>query len=576
MNFRFNSLRFVLPGIICLFVLLVLGGSFYSGRANVLSETVEANHRSMLTRLSFIQGAAHQFLRLDQEEDVRAMVANMSHESDLISFVVVSSDDVVAASNSFRDIGLNWQSLTVPPDLERIRVVLARHSMKTFLSSDEHYLDGYSSLCTLDEKSLRSEKCGFIFYRINMNYHYAKATKALLDQAVFVGAGVLAGVLGLLIIIHLLITTRVEKLIRVLGSYANGNRTIRSEFKGNDELGLLSRSMDELLARVELDEKLIIEKEMHLETLFQTVADPIITIDRMGIISHANQATEILFGYSVKELVGCNVNVLMPASDASKHDDYLNDYKGTADSFIIGVGRDLMGKKKDGEEFPIELSVTEMSSRGEKMFTGIIRDITARKELETNLLNANERLKVSANTDSLTGLSNRRKFDLTMVDELNRATRTGLPLSLLLCDVDYFKFYNDTFGHLAGDECLQRIGALMREQFGRSGDLPCRYGGEEFAIILPGHGISEAKKIAETLRDKVVDLKMSAPDASGRDFVTLSIGFATYKPSSKVPLSADALIKFSDEGLYKAKEAGRNRVEGGVIAADLCPSACPD
>lgn len=572
MNFRFNSLRLVLPGVICLFVLLVVGGSFYSGRANVLSETVEANHQSMLTRLSFIQGAVHQFLRLDQVEDVRTIVANMSHEPDLISFVVVSSDDVVVASNSFGDIGLHWQSLAATPDFERIRLVLARHSMNTFLSSDEQYLDGYSSLCTSDEKALRSEKCGFIFYRINMNYHYAKATKALLEQAVFVGAGVLAGVFGLLLIIHLLVTTRVEKLIRVLGSYANGNRTIRSNFKSNDELGLLSRSMDELLARVELDEKLIIEKEKHLETLFQTVADPIITIDRTGVISHANQATEILFGYSVKELVGCNVKVLIPGNDVSKHDNFLSDYMGADDSF--GVGRDLMGKKKDGAEFPIELSVTEMSRRGEKMFTGIIRDITARKELETSLLNANEQLQVSANTDSLTGLSNRRKFDLTMVAELNRATRSRLPLSLLLCDVDYFKLYNDTFGHLAGDECLQRIGTLMREQFGRSGDLPCRYGGEEFAIILPGHGISDAMKIAETLRDKVEGLKMPASGDSGRDFVTLSIGCASYKPNSNVPLSADALIKYADEGLYKAKEAGRNSVEGGVITADVSSSVC--
>ena len=444
--------------------------------------------------------------------------------------------------------------------------------MNTFLSSDEQYLDGYSSLCTSDEKALRSEKCGFIFYRINMNYHYAKATKALLEQAVLVGAGVLAGVFGLLLIIHLLVTTRVEKLIRVLGSYANGNRTIRSNFKSNDELGLLSRSMDELLARVELDEKLIIEKEKHLETLFQTVADPIITIDRTGVISHANQATEILFGYSVKELVGCNVKVLIPGNDVSKHDNFLSDYMGADDSF--GVGRDLMGKKKDGAEFPIELSVTEMSRRGEKMFTGIIRDITARKELETSLLNANEQLQVSANTDSLTGLSNRRKFDLTMVAELNRATRSRLPLSLLLCDVDYFKLYNDTFGHLAGDECLQRIGTLMREQFGRSGDLACRYGGEEFAIILPGHGISDAMKIAETLRDKVEGLNMPASGDSGRDFVTLSIGCASYKPNSNVPLSADALIKCADEGLYKAKETGRNSVEGGVITADVSSSVC--
>ena len=97
------------------------------------------------------------------------MVANMSSEPDLISFIAVSSDDMVIASNLFSEVGLNWQSLTIKPELEHIHAVLARRSMDTVLTSNKKYLDGYSSLCTASEKVLRSKDCGFIFYRINMD-----------------------------------------------------------------------------------------------------------------------------------------------------------------------------------------------------------------------------------------------------------------------------------------------------------------------------------------------------------------------------------------------------------------------
>ncbi len=523
----------------------------------------------MRDRLSLMQGAAQQFLRLNQPEHVRSMVANISSELGLVSFIVVSPKGQVIASNSFIEVGWDWQSLLIQPDAVLVQEVLKGRSISTTFGDNNTQLDGYSSLCMTSEKQLGKQDCGFIFYRINMRYHYVKATQALQSQAIFIVAGVIASVIGLLVLVDLLITSRIERLVVVLKHYAKGDRGIRSNLRGHDELGAMGRTIDTMLATLEADEKLIMEKEERLETLFQAVADPIITIDQHGLITHANKATERLFGYRVVELMGQNISILMPESGAQGHDEQLSEYKGKEQSFVVGVSQDLMGRKKDGRIFPIEMTVTEMRQHGECMFTGIIRDITERKQLEANLLSVNEKLKISAHTDSLTGLANRRKFDLAVVDELNRATRSATPLSLLMCDIDYFKNYNDSFGHQAGDDCLQQIAGVMRELFTRSGDLPCRYGGEEFAIILADVPPEEAKNMAELLLKKIAQLSIKSAEASPYGIVTASIGYATYQPCSVVPLSTEAFINKADEALYKAKEAGRNRVEGGPISVQM-------
>ncbi len=174
-----------------------------------------------------------------------------------------------------------------------------------------------------------------------------------------------------------------------------------------------------------------------------------------------------------------------------------------------------------------------------------------------DLEEANRRLEALAVTDGLTGLFNRRRFEEVLDLEVRRAQRMGTPLSLLMMDVDHFKVYNDTHGHPAGDEVLRTLARLMRERL-RATDIPCRYGGEEFAVILPGTSRTDGLILASDLR-LIVEahpFEHEADQPGGR--LTISIGVAAYPEDA--PDEA-ALVRAADQALYRAKQRGRNRVE---------------
>jgi diguanylate cyclase (GGDEF)-like protein len=174
-----------------------------------------------------------------------------------------------------------------------------------------------------------------------------------------------------------------------------------------------------------------------------------------------------------------------------------------------------------------------------------------------DLEQANARLAELSMTDGLTGIANRRRFDEALSAEWKRARREGHPVSLILIDVDHFKHYNDTLGHLAGDDCLKRIARTLREHAARPADLVARYGGEEFALLTPENAES-ALRLGELLRDAVFSLALPHPDAPERR-VTISVGVATLVPlGGETP--ADLVLR-ADEALYAAKRGGRNRVE---------------
>jgi diguanylate cyclase (GGDEF)-like protein len=162
-----------------------------------------------------------------------------------------------------------------------------------------------------------------------------------------------------------------------------------------------------------------------------------------------------------------------------------------------------------------------------------------------------------ASIDGLTQLSNRRTFDDTLVAEWNRAARTGLPLSVIMVDVDNFKKYNDLYGHQEGDACLREVSAALGRSVRRSGDLVARYGGEEFAVVLYQMASDEAADFAEQMRATVADLGL--PHAQNdKGHVTISLGGATCIPHSQ-DNPAD-LVRAADDVLYEAKQAGRDQV----------------
>ena len=184
------------------------------------------------------------------------------------------------------------------------------------------------------------------------------------------------------------------------------------------------------------------------------------------------------------------------------------------------------------------------------------------RESQKNLADANIELQKLAALDSLTGIANRRRFDETMHREWQRSQRQGRPLSLLMCDVDCFKLYNDSFGHMAGDLCLKKAAAVLTSCLKRTTDLAARYGGEEFAIVLPDTDAAGARKVAEDCLRQLEDLGIDNPQ-SAHKVVTMSIGIATFVPAPG--MAEGDMVASADRALYAAKSGGRNRA---VSASD--------
>jgi diguanylate cyclase (GGDEF)-like protein len=183
-------------------------------------------------------------------------------------------------------------------------------------------------------------------------------------------------------------------------------------------------------------------------------------------------------------------------------------------------------------------------------------EITKRSEAEVELRRANAELELVANTDRLTGIANRHLFDRLLEQEWNRHGRERQPLSLLLLDVDHFKQYNDTHGHLAGDSCLMEVARAIESGLQRSSDLPARFGGEEFVVLLPNTdsrgGLAVAERIQKTLRERCRQRSQEAAP----EFVTASIGIASLQP--RQGQRPERLLALADAALYRAKAAGRD------------------
>jgi diguanylate cyclase (GGDEF)-like protein len=189
----------------------------------------------------------------------------------------------------------------------------------------------------------------------------------------------------------------------------------------------------------------------------------------------------------------------------------------------------------------------------------VVSDVTTPKKTESALRKTTEQLRLLATTDGLTGLTNRRAFDQALENEVARAQRSGLPLSVLMIDVDRFKAYNDLYGHPAGDEVLRRVGLCLRGAIKRPGDLAARYGGEEFVAILPNTDEDATLFIANAVRDGLRLLEIPH-GGSEMGIVTASIGVASLLSGTE--LDAAGLMARADEALYMAKSGGRDRITG--------------
>jgi len=179
-------------------------------------------------------------------------------------------------------------------------------------------------------------------------------------------------------------------------------------------------------------------------------------------------------------------------------------------------------------------------------------------EMARQLEHTNQILQMISSQDGLTGVANRRYFDQFLSNEWRRAIRNSSSVSLIMIDIDFFKAYNDIYGHLQGDDCLRRVAGEIQRTLKRSSDIVARYGGEEFAVVLPATDLKGAIKIAQLIHENIIALNIRHEGSTVMDCVTVSLGVASEIP--KIDSKCDSLIKKADEALYKAKRSGRNRV----------------
>ena len=219
------------------------------------------------------------------------------------------------------------------------------------------------------------------------------------------------------------------------------------------------------------------------------------------------------------------------------------------DSFTGVIGLDHFFYERFWSSY--ELAVLSIAA---SCIGGALERMRQQKQLELT----NQMLQRLSTLDSLTEVANRRYFDEFFEREWKRAVRNGSPLSLIMLDIDYFKSYNDAYGHQEGDACLIEVSRILKRTVCRATDLVARYGGEEFAIVLPDTDLAGACFVSEQIRANVEQLKMDALQSQVSKYVTVSIGAASYHPQADSEKTA--LIQAADRALYQAKVAGRNQV----------------
>jgi len=292
------------------------------------------------------------------------------------------------------------------------------------------------------------------------------------------------------------------------------------------------------------------EQAERLRMIVDSMDQGLLIVERYGRIQYANPACDRYLGYAADDLVGRSLSELLANKEAYPD--------GCAAMEAIGHGtHEVLIRRRDGGLRAMDLTMTPMHA-ADGLFVAVLHDITHHKQSEDALQRA-------AMLDPLTMIANRRQFDAFMEKEWQRAIRNTQPLSLVVLDVDHFKLYNDTLGHIAGDACLQKVAQALQAHALRPTDLAARYGGEEFVLLFAETPLDAAARLAEAIRAAIEGLKLPNPRSPVSPWLTVSVGVAAIVPTQLDDI--EQLFVCADRAMYAAKEAGRNRAETTVAGA---------
>ncbi|GIQ70733.1 diguanylate cyclase [Xylanibacillus composti] len=307
-------------------------------------------------------------------------------------------------------------------------------------------------------------------------------------------------------------------------------------------------------------EEALTKSEEGFRELAEHSTDMIARLDEQGRFLYVSPICEHMLGYKRDDMIGTNVHDYVHADDVGAWEKIGADAVSPSDIFTATY----RVRRRSGEYLWFESTykfIQYDKSGHPRQLIAVSRDITERKKIERELIEANDQLSKLTAIDPLTGIANRRIFEEFFLKEWKRAFRTRRPLALLMLDVDFFKQLNDTYGHTYGDDCLKQVAQAIQSALKRPMDMVARYGGEEFAVILPETDTSGAEVVAEDIRRQVEQLRLPHATSQVHKLVTVSIGLASCMPEQE--RGARELLICADQALYAAKHAGRNCIVVG-------------
>ncbi len=350
---------------------------------------------------------------------------------------------------------------------------------------------------------------------------------------------------------------------------------------------LKSIKISDLEKRSRAAEEILKERENEFRTILASVPDIIIKLDREQNISFVNEAVnflgfdpDLISGKNIKDLVSDTTNDYQLEQLTTKRigprgtenlEISMNVYKNSmiyGSTKSIQVLIDAKGLWDVADEKVLDKDC-------KKKFLGtllVAKNLTNQKRIENELRESQKKLEESvlsleklSNQDGLTGIPNRYCFDEFFSREVKRAKRDKSPISLIMIDIDFFKQYNDNYGHQAGDDCLIKVAKTLNASLKRPSDMAARYGGEEFVVVLPGSNEEGAIAFAENVRQMIESLEIEHRGSNIHKHVTISLGMCTACPGENN--DPELIIKNADEALYKAKDEGRNRIANDNLLA---------
>ena len=362
----------------------------YANSVGPAFERIEFHYEKTLrSKLVRAQGQIEAVLQEKNEQLIGRFVSSFGTDESHILMVATNVDGVVFASTNLQLLGQLWDDIPFNVAAKTIADTHARRTINTKFSADKQSLWGIVDICASEpDFGLRRQSCGLLYLAESMKAEKAGALASLRKQAIFNIAGILLGALVLSLFFSTIITGRVRALQLATSGFAKGRRDLRVGLKGKDELSAIGKAIDDMLSEIAASQEALAKSEERFRAIFFTIDVGTIVISREGIVQLFNPVAERIFKYSAEEVVGKNISMLMAGVNQQHHNRYIENYLETGIGQIIGQGRRVIGKRKNGETFQMHLEVSEMQLQQGSGFVGSFRDMTKIDALEAQLRQA--------------------------------------------------------------------------------------------------------------------------------------------------------------------------------------------